>query len=66
MKAAPRLTKKRPGAEILPEMQTKLVHAMLDKEYRALLDEPIPMLSDMSPRAAARSAQGRQNLVAWL
>jgi hypothetical protein len=66
MKAAPRPTKKQPGAEIPPEMQTRLVHAMLDKQYRALLVEPIPMLGDMSPRAAARSALGRQNLAAWL
>jgi len=66
MKAAPRPTKKEPAAEIPPEMQTKLVHAMLDKQYRALLDEPVPMLGDISPHAAARSARGRRNLAAWL
>ena len=63
MKAAPRPTKKGPAAEIPPEMQT---NAVLDKQYRALLDEPVPMLGDISPHAAARSARGRRNLAAWL
>lgn len=66
MQAAPRPTTKRPVAEFPPEVQTELVHAMLDKQYRALLDEPVPMLGDISPRAAARSARGRRNLAAWL
>ena len=66
MKTTPPPTTKQTGAEIPPDVQAKLVHAMLDKQYRALLDEPIPMLGDVSPRAAARSAQGRRNLAAWL
>jgi hypothetical protein len=66
MKASPRPAMKPPGDEIPPEVQTKLVHDMLDKQYRALLDEPVPMLGDLSPRAAARSAKGRQNVAAWL
>jgi hypothetical protein len=65
MKAAPP-TKKQPDAEIPPEMQEQLVHAMLDKQYRALLDEPVPMLGNVSPRAATRSARGRRNVAAWL
>ena len=51
MKAAP-ATRKQPDAEIPPELQEQLVHAMLDKQYRALLDEPVPMLGNVSPRAA--------------
>jgi hypothetical protein len=66
MKAAPRPTKTQPGVEIPPEIQMQLVHAALDKQYRALLDQPVPMLGDISPRAAARSAWGRRNLAAWL
>lgn len=65
LKAAPP-TRKRPDAEIPPELQEQLVHAMLDKQYRALLDEPVPMLGNVSPRAAARSARGRRNVAAWL
>jgi tyrosyl-tRNA synthetase len=30
------------------------------------LDEPVPMLGNVSPRAAARSARGRRNVAAWL
>jgi len=57
----------KPGsAEIPREEQTRLVHAMLDTQYRALLDEPVPMLGNISPRTAARSARGRRNLAAWL
>ena len=40
--------------DIPPEVATPLVHAMLDKQYRATLDEPVGMLGDISPRAAAR------------
>ena len=53
-------------AEVPAEVQTQLVHAMLDKQYRALLDEPVGMLGDLSPRAASRSAKGRERITAWL
>lgn len=58
--------KAEPSSEIPPNMQTELVHAILDKQYRATLDQPVSMLGDISPRAAARSARGRRNLAAWL
>nr|WP_243452974.1 hypothetical protein [Polymorphobacter multimanifer] len=51
---------------IAPEIATPLVHSMLDRQYRALLDEPVPMLGDVSPRAAARTNAGRDRLAAWL
>ena len=31
-----------------------------------LLDEPVPMLGNITPRRAAKSAKGREKLVAWL
>lgn len=57
-----------PKAEpaIPPEVQAELVHDMLDRQYRSLLDEPVPMLGNRTPRAAARSARGRRDLVVWL
>lgn len=55
-----------PPDELPLEAATGLVHAMLDKQYRALLDEPVPMLGDRSPRQAARTPAGRDKLVAWL
>lgn len=55
-----------PIEEIPLEVATGLVHAMLDKQYRAVLDEPVPMLGDRSPRQAARTPAGREKLVTWL
>ena len=49
-----------------PEIQTTLVHATLDKQYRALLEQPVPMLGNLTPRAAARTKSGREKLVVWL
>ena len=66
MRAAARPRDKQPTADIPPEVQAELVHAMLDRQYRALLDEPVAMLGGVSPRTAARSAKGRRALAAWL
>ena len=66
MKAAPRGEDRASAAHIPPEMQAQLVHAMLDQQYKALLDEPVGMLGDISPRAASRNARGREKLAAWL
>jgi hypothetical protein len=57
---------KAPVEEVPLEVATKLVHAMLDKRYRSVLDETVPMLGDRSPRQAARTPAGREKLVAWL
>lgn len=55
-----------PPEEIPLEVATGLVHSMLDKQYRAVLDEPVPMLGDRTPRQAARTPAGREKLVTWL
>ncbi|WP_457811964.1 hypothetical protein [Sinorhizobium meliloti] len=58
---------RRPSADdIPPEVATPLVHAMLDKQYRATLDQPVAMLGDISPRAAARTKDGRLKVADWL
>jgi hypothetical protein len=56
----------RPASDIPLEVQTKLVHQSLDRQYRALLGQPVPMLGDVTPRAAARTAAGREKLAVWL
>jgi hypothetical protein len=56
----------RSASEVPPETQTRVVHATLDKQYRVLLDEPVPMLGNLSPRAAARTSLGRERVVVWL
>jgi hypothetical protein len=49
-----------------PEQGRAVVHQMLEAHYRRVLDEPIPALGGKSPRAAAKTAKGREQLVAWL
>ena len=55
-----------PDTPLPADVEAGLVHDMLDRQYRALLSEPVPMLGDLSPKAAARSARGRKNLAVWL
>lgn len=38
----------------------------LDDHYRRVLDQPVPTLGGRSPRAAARTAKGREEVAAWL
>jgi hypothetical protein len=66
VKAAPRPKRESSAAAIPPEVQEQLVHEVLDRHYRALLDEPVPMLGGVSPRQAARGARGREKLITWL
>jgi hypothetical protein len=56
----------RPAPEMPPEIQTQLIHATLDKQYRALLEQPVPMLGNLTPRSAARTKSGREKLAVWL
>src|SRR3546814_12581807 len=44
-----------PAPAIVPEVATPLIHAMLDRQYRATLDEPVGMLGDITPRAAVQT-----------
>ena len=66
MRAALPQARSEPDVPIPREAQAALVHGMLDRQYRALLDEPVPMLGDLTPRAASKSARGRKNIVVWL
>lgn len=49
-----------------PEDERAAIHETLDRHYTKLLDEPIPILGNKTPRAAARTAKGRAKLAAWL
>ena len=53
LQAAPRRKPDEAPAAIPLEVQEKLMHEVLDEHYRAWLDEPTPMLGNVSPRAAA-------------
>jgi hypothetical protein len=48
------------------EERSAILHDSLDRHYRNLLDQPIPILGNKSPRAAVRTAKGRVKVVDWL
>jgi hypothetical protein len=48
------------------DQERAFAHETLERHYRTLLDQPVPMLGNVSPRAAAETATGRQKLVDWL
>ncbi len=49
-----------------PDEERAVIHESLDRHYVNLLDEPVPMLGNLTPRRAAKSAKGGEKLVAWL
>ena len=48
------------------EERRTIIHDGLDRHYRDLLDQPIPVLGNKSPRAAVKTATGRARVVDWL
>jgi hypothetical protein len=55
-----------PSNEIPPDVQAEVMRVALDKHYQQILDQPVAMLGDITPRAAAKTKKGREKLVAWL
>jgi hypothetical protein len=55
-----------PSSRPPPDEERAIILETLERHYRGLLDQPVPMLGDVSPRKAARSKKGREKLVAWL
>ncbi len=66
MAGRPIVGKAAASSDLPPEDERRVIHESLDRHYRKQLDEPIPMLGDVTPRQAAKSAEGREKLVAWL
>lgn len=52
--------------DIPPDVEARIVHEMLDRQYRSILDEPVGMLGNKSPRAAVKSKAGREKVAEWL
>lgn len=48
------------------EEERAILDETLERHYRALLDQPVPALDNMSPREAARTEEAREMLVDWL
>jgi len=55
-----------PDIDLPPERRAEFLHSMMNKYYRKVLNEPVPMLGSISPRDAARTRSGRAKLVEWL
>jgi hypothetical protein len=49
-----------------PEEAEAVMREVLDRHYRAMLSQPVPMLGGKSPRQAARSKAGRLKVAEWL
>ena len=52
--------------DLPPELERELVHGIMDRQYWAVLDEPVPALGGVSPRAAVKTPKGRAKVAAWL
>ncbi len=48
------------------EAERRIAKDYYDRHYRKTLDEPISMLNGKSPRAAVKTAKGKEKVVTWL
>ena len=55
-----------PRLNLSVEERRTIIHDGLDRHYRDLLDQPIPVLGNKSPRAAVKTPKGRAKVVDWL
>jgi len=55
-----------PSLDLSEEERRTIIHSSLDRHYRDLLNQPVPILGNLSPRAAARTAKGRSKVVDWI
>lgn len=55
-----------PDLDIPPEVAEAVFRAHFEEHYRRVLDEPVPMLGNVTPRKAAKSRKGRAAVVEWL
>lgn len=66
MMAAAPTERTKPLSRVPPDVAREIIHAILHRHYTDLLDQHVPMLGDVTPRQAAKSAAGREKLVEWL
>jgi hypothetical protein len=66
MKGAPQDESEAPRSGLSPDEERGIIQQGLDSHYHAVLDEPVPMLGNQSPRDVAKSKKGRAKLVEWL
>jgi len=51
---------------ILREAAARVMNEFLDRHYRRVIDEPLPAIGNVSPRAAAGTPEGRAKVIGWL
>ncbi|HEY1216262.1 MAG TPA: hypothetical protein VGE93_21745, partial [Bryobacteraceae bacterium] len=49
-----------------PQEMKSVIHSVLDRQYANVLDAPVPMLGDETPRRLARTESGRAKVAEWL
>ncbi len=52
--------------ELPIEESNAIIQNHIDRHYRDSLDQPIPMLGNLSPRTAAKTEEGRIKVAGWL
>jgi hypothetical protein len=52
--------------DISEQERCAIVRETLDRHYREVLDNPVPMLGGKSPRAAVKTSSGRSQVAEWL
>lgn len=53
-------------SDIPPEIAEQILHQFLDRQYREILDQPVGMLGNKTPRQAVKTPAGRQAVAEWL
>jgi hypothetical protein len=66
MASRPKDGSKASSTGLPPAEERVIVHRSLDRHYAKVLDEPIPVLGNVTPREAAETASGRAKVVEWL
>jgi hypothetical protein len=66
MASRPTIESKKLRSGLSPDEERAVMQATMDRYYKNLLDEAVPMLGNMTPRRAAKSVKGREKLVTWL
>jgi hypothetical protein len=57
---------KKSSSGLSPDDETAIIDRMLTDHYGRMLDEPIPVLGNATPRKAVKTAKGRQKVISWL
>jgi hypothetical protein len=63
---AERRDRPKPSSGLSREEERAIVQQSLEAHYRQTLDQPLPLLGNISPRQAVRTPRGREKVAAWL